>query len=237
MTLPTPQNADIDFLTAREGYDRWSAIYDGEDNPLVALEEPVVSALLGDVAGLTVADIGCGTGRHALRLAAAGARVMAVDFSAEMLAKARAKPGAGAVTFVCHDAQQPLPLATAAFERVVCGLVLEHIADLAAFFGELRRVCGPAGFIVASAMHPAMMLRGITARFTDPTTGRETRPRSYPHQISDFVMAALQAGLAIDHMSEHAVGDALAARMERARKYLGWPMLVVMRLRPTDLGM
>ena len=232
MTRPTPSHPDIDFLSAREGYDRWAAIYDDEDNPLVALEEPAVAALLGEVAGLTVADIGCGTGRHALRLAAGGAHVTAVDFSEEMLGRARAKPGAGAVTFVCHDVQQPLPLATAGFDRVVCGLVLEHIADLAAFFGELRRICRPAGFLVVSAMHPALMLRGITARFTDPVSGRETRPRSHAHQISDFVMAAVRAQLSIDHMSEHAVHAALAARMERARKYLDWPMLVVLRLRP-----
>ncbi len=233
MTSPSiPNDAEIAFLSARAGYDRWAAIYDAEDNPLTALEEPVVARLLGDVTGLAVADIGCGTGRHALRLAAAGACVTALDFSDEMLSRARAKPGASAVTFIRHDVQEALPLAAAAFDRVVCGLVLEHIADLERFFGELRRICRPAGFLVLSAMHPAMMLRGITARFTDPRTGRETRPHSHAHQISDFVMAAVRGGLTIDHLSEHAVDEALAARMERARKYLDWPLLVVMRLRP-----
>jgi len=43
-----------------------------------------------------VADIGCGTGRHAVRWAVAGARVIAVDFSAAMLERARAKLGAQA---------------------------------------------------------------------------------------------------------------------------------------------
>jgi SAM-dependent methyltransferase len=47
--------------------------------------------------------IGCGTGRHALRLADAGARVTAVDFSEAMLQCARAKSGAEAITFVLHD--------------------------------------------------------------------------------------------------------------------------------------
>lgn len=225
-------DAAFEGLPTREGYDRWAAIYDDEDNSLVALEEPEVDRLLGDVRGLTVADIGCGTGRHALRLAAAGARVTALDFSAEMLRRARAKPGAAAVQFTEHDISKPLPLSNAAFDRVVCGLVLEHMAEPAALFGEMKRITRPDGCLVVSAMHPAMMLRGITARFTDPATGRETRPHSYPHQIADYVMAIVQAGLRIDHMSEHAVDDALAQRMERARKYVGWPMLVIFRLRP-----
>ncbi len=221
----------MEIVGAREGYDRWAEIYDNEDNPLIALEEPQVDALLGDVRRKTVADIGCGTGRHALRLAAAGARVTALDFSEGMLAKARAKPGADRVSFVAHDLHQRWPLADGAFERVVCGLVVEHIADLPFFFGELGRICRTDGFIVVSAMHPAMFLRGISARFSDPATGRETRPQSHPHHISDLVMAALGAGLRLDHISEHAVDAALAARLPRAEKYVGWPMLVMLRLR------
>ena len=186
----------------------------------------------GDVAGLDVVDVGCGTGRHALRLAAAGARVTAVDFSEEMLKQARAKRGATNVKFIRHDVHEQLPFDDASFDRLVCGLVLEHIADTGRFLAELQRVCRPDGFLVLSAMHPAMMLRGITARFTDPQSGRETRPQSYPHQISDFVMAAVHAGLRIDHISEHVVPEALAARMERARRYVGWPMLLMLRLRP-----
>ena len=45
-------------------------------------------------------------------------------------------------------------------------------------------------------------------------------------------MAAVRAGLRIDHISEHVVPDELATRMERARRYVGWPMLLMLRLRP-----
>jgi malonyl-CoA O-methyltransferase len=223
----------IDHLSTRDGYDRWASIYDDEGNPLIALEEPLVDQLLGDVRNITIADIGCGTGRHAVRLSAAGARVHAIDFSQAMLNKALAKAKvAGAdITFKAHDLTQPWPLADGAFDGVVCGLVIDHIADLDAFFGQMRRICRPGGFAVVSVMHPAMMLRGVQARFVDPVTGRETRPQSQPNQISDYVMAATRAGFGFDHLSEHAVDENLAARMERARRYLGWPMLLMMRLR------
>jgi malonyl-CoA O-methyltransferase len=222
----------IEHLPTRAGYDRWAEIYDGENNPLIALEEPEVDRLLGEVRGLAVADIGCGTGRHALRLAARGARVTGLDFAAGMLAKARAKPGAEGILFIQHDLARPLPLPDKCCDAVVCGLVLEHIADLRLLFAEMGRIGRPDGPIVVSAMHPAMMLRGITARFTDPATGRETRPHSHTHQISDFVMAALAAGLRIDYVGEHPVDAALVARSPRAGKYLGWPLLLMLRLRP-----
>jgi len=45
-------------------------------------------------------------------------------------------------------------------------------------------------------------------------------------------MAATHAGFAIDHMSEHEPDETLAGRVERARKYLNWPMLLLMRLLP-----
>src|SRR5207244_9106566 len=118
-------------LPTREGYDRWAEVYDGERNPLIALEEPEVDRLLGEVAGLDVVDVGCGTGRHALRLAARGANVTGIDFSEGMLARAREKEAADPVRWLVHDLTKlPLPLPDRAFDCVVCALVAEHTADL-----------------------------------------------------------------------------------------------------------
>ena len=58
----------------REGYDRWSAVYDHDANPLQALEEPRVREALGDPRGREVLDLGCGTGRHTAWLVEACAR-------------------------------------------------------------------------------------------------------------------------------------------------------------------
>jgi malonyl-CoA O-methyltransferase len=224
------------LLSAKEGYDRWSEIYDQDDNPLPALEEPEVDALLGDVRGLDLADIGCGTGRHAVRLAARGARVTAVDFSEGMLERARKKAEtlSSAPRFVLHDLTDSLPLADQAFDRVLSALVIDHIEDLGRFFAELRRICRPQGRVVLSVIHPAMMLRGVQARFRDPKSGREIHPRSAPHQLGEYVQAATAARLSIEHCREHAVDEALAARVPRAKKYLGWPMLLVMSMRPME---
>jgi ubiquinone/menaquinone biosynthesis C-methylase UbiE len=215
----------------RDGYDRWADVYDHDKNPLPALEEPLVREALGDVRGRAVLDLGCGTGRHSAWLAAAGASVTALDFSPGMLRKARRKPEAGSVRFVVHDLHNPLPLASASFDALVSGLVVEHLRQLEAFFAEARRVLRPGARAVVSNLHPAMYLRGVQARFTDPGSGEVVAVGSFPHSLGDLVMAAVRAGFSLDGIGEYAPDAAFAAHYPRAEKYVGYPMLLVLRLR------
>jgi hypothetical protein len=48
--------------------------------------------------------------------------------------------------------------------------------------------------------------------------------------MSDYLMAAVRAGLTMQHVSEYAVDAALAAQSPRAGKYLGWPMLLLFKV-------
>jgi ubiquinone/menaquinone biosynthesis C-methylase UbiE len=218
------------IVPTREGYDRWSAVYDGDANPLVALEEPHVARMLGEVRGLRIADIGSGTGRHAIRLANAGARVTALDFSAGMIARARAKSGAERVRFAMADCSRQLPLRDSGFDRVISCLIADHVPSLEMLFSELKRICARDGFIVMTTVHPAMHLKGVRARFTDPATGSKVYPASYEYSISDFVNAASRCGLRFDEISEHVLTAEHAADNPRALPYVGWPMLLAMRL-------
>ena len=222
---------DDPLCAVRDGYARWAAVYDHDANPLPALEDSYVRKALGDVLGLDVLDLGCGTGRHTAWLASAGARVTAVDFSEEMLERCRRKASAGGVDFVVHDLHDPLPFRDATFDAVVSGLVLEHLRDLDAFFMESQRVLRPHGRAVVSAMHPAMFLRGSRARFTDPDSGEVVAPGSLPHQLGEMVMAALGAGFILSGVDEVAPDAEFVGRYPRAERYLGWPMLVVLTMR------
>jgi len=70
-----------DVANVMAGYDRWPAVYDTDQNPMQALEGLAVREMLGNVAGLKVLDLGCGTGRHALRQAENDAVVTAFETS------------------------------------------------------------------------------------------------------------------------------------------------------------
>ena len=179
--------ADPETVPGRQGYARWAETYDTQDNPLTVLEGPLVRSLLGDVQELSVADIGCGTGRHTLHLLEAGAKVTATDFSAEMMAQAIEKTKNQDVRFVTHDLRERFPFDNDAFDRILCCLVLEHISDLDPVMEEMARICKPGGFLHISELHPVMYLRGKQARFTDVKTGQKINVESYRHQIADYV--------------------------------------------------
>jgi malonyl-CoA O-methyltransferase len=215
----------------RDGYDRWAMVYDDDQNPLQALEGPLVQQACGNVQGLRVLDMGCGTGRHTLWLAQAGAEVTGIDFSEAMLAKAHEKAKGYSIDLIVHDLHQRLPFEAGQFDMIVSGLVLEHIADLAHYFSEIARVLGNPGRAVVSAMHPAMFLRDSQAQFTDPNSGDKVRPGSLSHQLSDVVMGAVSASLELVHFAEHSADAQLAEDFPRSEKYVGWPMLVLFEFR------
>jgi len=93
-----------------------------------------------------VADVGCGTGTLTIALAARGAHVIGVDGDPEVLALARAKPGADAVQWR-NGMATALPLAVATVDRVVMSLLLHHLDAAAkrAALAEAARALRPGG--------------------------------------------------------------------------------------------
>jgi len=135
----------------RTGYAAWAATYDEPGNTTVALEEPVLWELLGELPPGRALDAARGTGRHAAFLAARGHDVVGVDASPEMLA--RAAPKVPSAELRLGDLES-LPLATGSFDAVVCGLALSHLPDLEAPLSELARVLRPGGRLIVSSPHP-----------------------------------------------------------------------------------
>ncbi|HLT38979.1 MAG TPA: class I SAM-dependent methyltransferase [Enhygromyxa sp.] len=221
----------LEIVPTREGYQRWAPYYDDYDNALIVLEQPIVTALLGDLAGARVADIGCGTGRHALRLAAAGASVTGVDFCGGMLDVLRSKQPPASVRLIEHDLGEPLPLGDGEFDVVLCSLVLEHLPDLRAIVAEFGRIVRPGGRVVLADFHPEMFRRGLHARFRAGDDAVKVQIEGVDHTIADYVMAIVGAGLEIVGMAEHRMDAETAARSESASKYVGEPMLLTFDLR------
>jgi SAM-dependent methyltransferase len=93
-------------------------------------------------AGLRVLDLACGPGVVAAAAAECGALPVGVDFSAAMIALARAKhPG---IRFEEGDAEA-LPFADGSFDAVVANFGVHHVAEPAKAVREAYRVLGPGG--------------------------------------------------------------------------------------------
>jgi ubiquinone/menaquinone biosynthesis C-methylase UbiE len=212
-----------DELSPRDGYAAWAPCYDDDGNPLIPLEGPAVRAWFGPLEGRRALDLGCGTGRHTLALAEAGAIVIALDQCAEMMAEARqkVKHAGHSVQWVLHAMPGALPFADATFELAVMGLVAEHIADLEGTLREVHRVLRLGGHCVLSALHPEKTAAGQRARFIDPDTGLR-RPITTVHRTTDEYLAAGSAArlVLVGERTLH-VPASLARTHPRAERYIG----------------
>lgn len=110
------------------------------------------AALLTPVPGLSVLDVGCGTG-DSLRLIAQrvspGGRAVGVDVSASLLevGRTRAADQGWSAEWVEGDAAD-LPFGDAEFDSALAERMLQHVEDPGAVLRELHRVTRPGGTVV-----------------------------------------------------------------------------------------
>ena len=115
-------------------------------------------------AGERVLDLGCGAGEFSAALSTVGAEVIAVDVAAEALRRARERvPGLDARRW---GDGEPLPVDDNAVDVVWAGEVVEHVADVAPWLSEVRRVLRPRGTLLLTAPHhgPLTLLRLALSR-------------------------------------------------------------------------
>jgi 2-polyprenyl-3-methyl-5-hydroxy-6-metoxy-1,4-benzoquinol methylase len=136
---------------------------------------------LGDVAGRSILDFGCGHGMMGVTLARLGACVTAFDLSGGYIREARARASANGVLvqFLTADAER-LPFADRSFDAIWGNAVLHHL-DLARAASEIRRVLRPGGravFCEPWGENPVLVW--ARTRLSDPNKRTPTeRPLRY----------------------------------------------------------
>ncbi len=99
----------------------------------------------------SILDLGCGTGRNAVFLAAQGFAVSGIDSAAEGLAEARRVAHQADHTLILTrgDIYQPLPYDTASFDAVISIQVLQHNTreHIQNALAECARIIKPGGYL------------------------------------------------------------------------------------------
>ncbi len=188
-------------MEVADAYDAWSAIYDSNPNRTRDIEGAVLQAALKDLPFDRVLELGCGTGKNTVRLAAKAGHITAVDLSAGMLEQARAKVEAPHVRFVQGDLLQPWDFADGLYDLATFSLVLEHIAELPPILLKAANSLKPGGHLYIGELHPFKQYTGTKARF-DTEQGR-TEVTCFNHHISEFWEAGRLSGLHLVHLGEH----------------------------------
>jgi demethylmenaquinone methyltransferase / 2-methoxy-6-polyprenyl-1,4-benzoquinol methylase len=145
----------------RTMFDRIAPVYDAMNHVMTAgldrrWRRETAQAVVSP--GDRVLDACCGTGDLALAdLRAGGARVTGLDFSEQMLERARAK--SSEIDWVQGDALA-LPFADGSFDAATVGFGVRNLDDLESGLRELRRVLRPGGRVgILEITRPRGVLR------------------------------------------------------------------------------
>lgn len=188
-------------MSVRDAYDRWSASYDTQRNLTRDTDAHAVRQLLAGARVRFAVEAGCGTGKNTPFYASLAERLLALDFSDAMLARARARATAPHVEFRRHDLAEPWPVAPGTADLVAFNLVLEHFDALDGVLASAAAASRPGATLLISELHPMRQALGSQARFTSGDGGEE-RVAAFLHHASDFVGTAERAGFALGGLDE-----------------------------------
>lgn len=160
---------------------------------------PALERLLAVGPGETALEIACGSGLLAERLAAAGVRVLAFDFSEAMIERARARVSGPAVEFRVVDAtdeRQLLELGEGRFDAAVCSMALMDMADVGPLAAALPRLLAPGGRFVFSITHPCFNGPGLL-RVVKATGGDGDIVTTHAVKASEYIRPRHGQGIGI----------------------------------------
>ena len=134
------------------------------------LIDPTFLRVVGDVRGLYVLDLGCGNGYLSRRFSQAGAKVVAVDASAPVIERARARESQEPLGIEYHvaDAARLEFLRAGTLDLVACHMALMDIEHADGAIGEVARVLRTGGRFVASLSHPCFDQGPSSTWLTEP---------------------------------------------------------------------
>jgi SAM-dependent methyltransferase len=177
----------------------WDNLHGDEGNIFHRhLVSPAAEKLLSIQPGEAVLDVACGNGNFSRRLSDLGARVIAADFSAELIERAKARSQGRNIQYQVVDATDEealLALGIGHFDAVVCNMAIMDIADINPLFRAVRQLLKSSGRFVFTLQHPCFNNEAM-AMVLEQTPHNGDIIDQYSMKITDYLKigAKLSAG-------------------------------------------
>ena len=118
------------------------------------IETPILLAMLPDLHGKTILDIGCGMGQHAKQYSDMGAEsVLGIDISEKMLGYAEEHNKADNITYQ-RMAMEDIEVIDRQFDLVTSSLVFDYTEDFSGLMVKIRNLMKKDAELVFSMSHP-----------------------------------------------------------------------------------
>ena len=176
-------NRPVTEKGSAEAYDLWSASYDVQPgNLMLDLDEVLFSKLLENAAiqNKTIADIGCGTGRHWNKILEKRPQSLTgFDVSEGMLNRLKEKFPGASVYHITDDLFANAP--NAPFDLIISTLTVAHIEDIGKALDAWCGLLKPEAEIIITDFHPKMLAFGGKRTFSH--NNRRLAVRNYVYHI------------------------------------------------------
>lgn len=230
------QSAVIEKNSA-DAYDLWSEDYDVQPgNLMLDLDEMLFPKLLDHaiVKNKSIADIGCGTGRHwtkILQMKPAG--LIGFDVSEGMLNKLKTK-FLSANTFKIND-NLLSNVQDAAFDTIISTLTVAHIENIEQALLAWCRILKPSADVIITDFHPRLLAFGGKRTFRHHN--ERLAVKNYVHAVGTIKDLLYQKGFSlmqeeeirIDETVKHYYADQSALSVYE--RFKGFPVIYGIHLR------
>lgn len=216
-----------------ELYSKHAAKYDSmiQTNIYNAMYDfPSMTALIGDVTGLDIVDLGCGSGVYAQYfIDNHAAKVTCIDASSEMIDIVQSKLGTRVDTHVIDISQGLAVIEAGSADRVISALMIHYLADLNALCADVSRILKQGGEFVFSTHHPFADFNDSASDnyfqrelITDMwnTVGEPVKVQFYRRALSEITTALTNNGLVISALTEGQVLEQAKTICEKTYHFL-----------------
>ncbi|MUK48874.1 class I SAM-dependent DNA methyltransferase [Aliivibrio fischeri] len=214
------------YTTFAEQYD--NVVQDNIYNAY--LERPSLQAMLGDLNGCDVIDLGCGSGVYADYFIHRGvAKLTCIDYSPNMIEIVKRKFG-DRITAYAQDASIGLiKEASESADLIISPLMIHYLEDLSVLFNDVARVLKNGGSFAFSTHHPFADFecslsgnyfeRELITEMWD-TVGEPLEVRFYRRSLTELIEAITKSGLVVTQVSEGKVSEVVKDMSPERYDYL-----------------
>ncbi|WP_044206795.1 class I SAM-dependent methyltransferase [Flammeovirga sp. OC4] len=193
-------------MSIEQAYNSWADIYDSNQNKTRDLDAKATVETLSKYDFKNVIELGAGTGKNTPFLLSKAESVVSLDFSEEMLNKAKAKIKDKRVSFRRTDLNKEWDAEDGFADLVTASLCLEHIENLDQIFAKANTKLKKSGLFFISELHPFKQYLGTKARYETEEGVKELEV--YIHHLSEFVHSAQNNGFMLKEVEEWFDGEA-----------------------------
>ena len=187
-------------MNIEKAYNIWADQYDTNSNKTRDLDTKSTIETLNKFEFSSVIELGCGTGKNTTFLLKKADEIIGLDFSQEMLNKAKEKIKDERVEFRKADLTTEWNFENNYADLITCSLVLEHIENLNFVFNQANKKLKNGGLFFISELHPFKQYSGSKAKFETENGTRELE--TYVHHLSEYLEVANENGFELLELKE-----------------------------------